>query len=81
MNAGTKTKGSQNGAKVSKWKENQLNMLVYEIENHRGQGESKKFYQIKELVKLKIGTKAWENLLHKAKLIVVENNKRKNNGN
>lgn len=57
---------------MATWKENILTELTREIRNHKGQGESRRFYELRDECLTKIGNKNWERLLSKAKRAVVK---------
>lgn len=51
------------------WKEIKIIELQKEIQNHKGYGESKRFYQLREEIIAKLGKKEWEKILRKTKNI------------
>lgn len=55
---------------MATWKENKITELQIEINNHKGYGESKRFYQIREEIIAKVGEIEWGKILKKAKYIV-----------
>lgn len=48
-----------------------LSELKTEIKEHVGYGESKIFYKLREEMIEKLGTKEWERLLSKAKVMAI----------
>lgn len=54
------------------WSDLKLKELVFEINNHKGYGESKRFYALKEEIKNKLGKSEWERLLRKAKFMAAK---------
>lgn len=56
------------------WSTVKLKELVFEINDHKGYGESKRFYALREEIINKLGKAEWERLLRKAKFMAVKSN-------
>lgn len=60
------------------WTKTKIEELKNEIINHKGYGESKNFYELREEITEKLGKQEWEKLLRKTKVMAANTtNKRK----
>ena len=58
------------------WKDTKTNELQSVISQHKGYGESKEFYLLREEICQKLGKVEWERMLRKAKVMASTLNKK-----
>lgn len=57
---------------MATWTDIKLSELVAEFKSHKGQGESKRFYELRDEITKKLGKQEWERLYRKAKVKSVD---------